>query len=499
MLALDRELAELERRRARRKLFTYYPETGPLRRGVYPKHLEFFRAGRDFQERCAMAANRIGKTEGMGGYECALHLTGRYPDWWPGRRFDRPVKAIVAGKLKESTRDIVQEKLFGPILYRGGGKAFAGTGLVPGDDIAKALWRTGINPPMADTVYVVHWKEGQPDGYSICKLKSYEQGRAVFEGFEADVFWGDEEPPWEVYDEAMIRLMTTGGLSMLTYTPLDGITEVVELFMPGIGIGPVPESTTKYTVNAGWDDAPHLSPEEIAKRRAETPKRLLAARSQGLPVLGSGLIFPVDDDGIVVDPFPLPDHWPRICGQDFGWDHPHANVWLAWDRETDTVYVYDEYAASESSAPIHASAIKARGDWIPVAWPADGLQHEKGSGTQLAGQYRAEGVAMLHEHARFPEVGESTETESSRVSVEAGLNEMLTRMETGRWKVFRACQGWLKEKAIYRRDKKGKIVKTNDDRIDASRYGLMMLRFARTRPVARDSLSGYYGRKAGWR
>src|ERR1700744_4932602 len=84
----------------------YFPETGPLRRELYPKHLEFFRAGLEHRERLMLAANRVGKTEGIGGYESALHLTGRYPDWWEGRRFDRPIQAWVAGASNETTRDI---------------------------------------------------------------------------------------------------------------------------------------------------------------------------------------------------------------------------------------------------------------------------------------------------------------------------------------------------------------------------------------------------------
>ncbi|MGL5630947.1 MAG: hypothetical protein ACRDD3_01195, partial [Azovibrio sp.] len=72
-------MEEQERRRKRRLIETLYPETGPLRRELYPKHLEFFQAGARYRERCAMAANRVGKSFGMGGYETALHLTGLYP------------------------------------------------------------------------------------------------------------------------------------------------------------------------------------------------------------------------------------------------------------------------------------------------------------------------------------------------------------------------------------------------------------------------------------
>jgi hypothetical protein len=133
-------LEERERRRRRRKLWTYYPEAGPLRRALYPKHLAFFAAGAQHRERLMLAANRIGKTEGIGGYETTLHLTGLYPEWWQGRRFIWPVRAWMAGKTNETTRDILQMKMFGETTYVFGRKRLAGPGLVPGEAIGAVAW-----------------------------------------------------------------------------------------------------------------------------------------------------------------------------------------------------------------------------------------------------------------------------------------------------------------------------------------------------------------------
>lgn len=72
--------AELQARERENHIDWFYPDTGPLRRELYPKHLEFFGAGAVHRERCMLAANRVGKTEGVGGYETVLHLTGEYPN-----------------------------------------------------------------------------------------------------------------------------------------------------------------------------------------------------------------------------------------------------------------------------------------------------------------------------------------------------------------------------------------------------------------------------------
>lgn len=222
------ELLEEKRRRAsRRKLFTYYPDAGPLRRELYPKHMEFFAAGAEYRERCFLAANRIGKTEGAGGYETALHLTGRYPDWWQGRRFDKPVKWWAAGKTNETTRDIIQAKLFGDITFAGTRKTVAGTGLIPGEDIGTIAWKQGVQD-LIDTVRIKH----ASGGWSKLGLKSYQQGRGSFEGTEQDGIWLDEEPPIDIYGECLIRTATTGGLIYLTFTPLEGMSQTVLSFLP---------------------------------------------------------------------------------------------------------------------------------------------------------------------------------------------------------------------------------------------------------------------------
>ena len=225
-------------------------------------------------------------------------------------------------------------------------------------------------------------------------------------------------------------------------------------------------SPTKYLVMAGWDDTPHMDEKTKRELLEATPVHLRMARSKGIPIPGSGLIFPIDESTITVDPFPIPAHWPRLVGWDFGWDHPSAGAWLAWDRDTDTVYLYDHHRESEINVGQHADAIKSRGAWIPVAWPHDGLQHEKGSGIQLSQQFREKGVKFLQHWAQFIESGMDHETVAAKTSVEAGLSMMLTRMKEGRFKVFSTVSPFFEEMRLYHR-KDGKIVKVRDDLISA--------------------------------
>lgn len=232
---LHRLLREIDNRLARDRLSKYYPDETTEWRGetfharhLYPKHIEFFEAGAEYRERCAMAANRVGKTEGMGGYETAIHLTGQYPEWWPGRKFNRPIRAWAAGKTNETTRDIIQSKMLGDVLGSGASKRVAGTGLIPGDRLGTITWKQGV-ADLVDTIKVRHIS----GGWSTLGLKSYQQGRGSFEGTTQHVIWLDEEPPLAVYSECLIRTATVNGIVMLTFTPLEGMSETVLQFMPG--------------------------------------------------------------------------------------------------------------------------------------------------------------------------------------------------------------------------------------------------------------------------
>ena len=229
----------------------------------------------------------------------------------------------------------------------------------------------------------------------------------------------------------------------------------------------------RYCIMADWDDVPHLSADQKTKLWESIPEHEREARSKGIPSLGSGAVFPVPDELIKTGDMAIPLHWPQINGLDFGWDHPTAAVNIAWDRDADCVYVCKTYRQAKATPVIHAAAIKPWGDWIPCAWPHDGYQHDKGSGLALADQYRAQGLNMLDEHATHAEGGFGTE---------AGIMEMLDRMQTGRLKVFQSLNDWFDEKRMYHRDQ-GKIVKINDDLMSATRVGVMMLREAITKPT----------------
>lgn len=237
-LRLMEAAEEWERREQRNRFKHYFSDARHEWRGdvyparhEYPRHLECLRAGADYRERCFMAGNRCGKSQ-LGAFEATAHLTGLYPDWWEGARFTRPVSVWAAGKTYETTRDIVQRELLGPIAGARASRTVSGTGMVPGERIGSVTWRQGVSD-LVDVAQIRH----ASGGWSSLGLKAYQQGRGAFEGTAKHFIWLDEEPPADIYGECVIRTMTTGGRVLLTFTPLEGMSDVVLAFMQGQEIG----------------------------------------------------------------------------------------------------------------------------------------------------------------------------------------------------------------------------------------------------------------------
>ncbi|WP_245164000.1 terminase large subunit domain-containing protein [Bradyrhizobium elkanii] len=445
---LDKVEAILSREKNRRstenKLKYYKP---------YPKQNVFHMAGASHRERLFRAANQVGKTW-AGGFEAAMHATGRYPDDWQGRTFDEPIAAWVGSPTGETLRDGPQRILLGRVGQHG-------TGTIPKDAIREKIPGRGVSD-LIDTL-VIKWGGGgdvqAPD--SIIGLKSYVQGREKWQGETLHWVWFDEEPPEDIYTEGLTRTNVKQGSVWLTFTPLLGMSEVVRRFL----LEPSPD---RHDTNMTIEEAEHFTPEQRRQIIASYPAHEREARTKGVPILGSGRIFPVSEESITCEPFAIPNHFHRLGAMDFGWDHPFGAVELAWDADQDIVYVVKAHRLREATPVTHAAAIRSWGK-LPWVWPRDGRRETlEGAGIALAQQYTDQALNMLPVHAQF---------EDGSVSVEAGLMDMLNRMETGKFKVFSTLLDWFEEFRLFHR-KDGKVVKLGDDLLSATRYGVMMLRFA---------------------
>jgi phage terminase large subunit-like protein len=417
-----------------------YPSEGQYSRKHYAKHLEFFAAGARQTERAVLGGNRVGKTL-MGAYETTCHLTGRYPPWWAGKRFKTPTSGWAAGDTSKTVKEIMQRKLLGAPEQ-------PTAGMIPKDLIIKTQNKAGV-PDAIETIQVRH----ASGGISVLTLKSYDQKRISFQGTAQHFIWLDEEVDEGIYTECTMRTMKTtgfdGGIVYLTFTPLMGLSEVVQMFVPdGETVSP-----DRFVIFISWDDIPHLDAKEKEDRARKIPAFQREARTKGIPQLGAGAIYPVEESEILIRPFDIPKHWLRGYGMDVGWNVTAA-IFAAYDQETSTMYLTSEYYKGECEPSIHAAEIRQRGAGFPGFIDPAARGRSQVDGEQLLNNYRNLGLNLtLAENA-----------------VESGIFNIWDAMVNGKFKVFTHLESWKAERRLYRRDTKGKVVKEKDHLMDASRY-----------------------------
>lgn len=426
-----------------------------------PKHKAFFEAGKDYPERLFMAGNRVGKSI-AGCYELACHLTGNYPSWWNGHRFDGPIQAWAIGKDAKAVRDTIQKELLGPI-------GEWGTGMLPAHTLGKSFGLQGT--PQAIDIIKIRHKNG---GWSELGFKNYQQEIGSFMGTSRHAVWLDEECPIEIYNECNIRTATVDGIMLVTFTPLDGLTPMVVNFCKRadflVGAKPivavddaedwdeeaaymVGADTPKAVVQAGWNDAPWLSDTMKQRLLEDTPLHLRQARMEGVPAMGSGNVYPTPLEEILVDPFEIPSSWPRMYALDVGWNRTAA-VWGALDPVTDTLYFFAEHYLGKEVPAVHGYAIRSHGEWQHGVIDPAAHGRSPTDGAQLIRTYKDLGLIL------YPAKNE----------VESGVLNLGQRFAVGKAKVFKNLINFQKEYLLYKRDKNGKIVKENDHLMDCARY-----------------------------
>lgn len=466
VLELLKSQEKLKREQRFRKLFTFKP---------YPKQKEFYGYGATHDERLLSAGNQVGKSE-AGAFEFACHMTGRYPPWWIGKRYTRPIRAWIAGESTTAVRDIQQNKLCG----KPGVLDDLGTGMIPLEDFVE---RPSTSRGATDAFDTMQVKWHDPDGKhrpgntSTATFKSYEQGRTKFQGEPMDLIWGDEEMPMDIYSECLARLTATKGMMYITFTPLKGRTDLVIRFWDE-------EDSDRIKVQMAFEDAAHIDPEDYEKILKRYPAHERDARSKGVPLLGSGRIFSYPMEMLQWNvPTYIPLTWKKLWGIDFGIGHPFAAVLALYDADNDIIYIYDGFRLADNLPIVHAQRMKEMGAAVPVAWPQDGTAREK-SGETVSNLYKKAGLLMHSEHATWTDGGYGTE---------AGILEMQQRIETGKFKVASHLSDWFDEYQNYHR-KNGEIVKVHDDLMSATRMVIMMKRIGRPVALGKGGRIDEYGR-----
>lgn len=219
-------------------------------------------------------------------------------------------------------------------------------------------------------------------------------------------------------------------------------------------------------VQIGWGDCPWLDEKTKSDLLASVPPHLRQAVVNGTPSLGTGAVYPIPLEDVVMRPSEvgeIPAYYRRVYAVDVGW-HRTAAVFLALNPDDDVIYVYSEYYGTKQEPEIHAARInKIANNWIPGVIDPAANQRSKVSGEQLIRIYNKLGLKLR----------------PADNTIEAGINEVWSRLASGRLKFYPNTPNLQNEYLLYRFDEEGKIVKEHDHLMDALRYAVMAINMAR--------------------
>ncbi len=115
--------------------------------------------------------------------------------------------------------------------------------------------------------------------------------------------------------ERLTRTNRYGQLSLLTFIPLMGMSQVVEKFVKN-------PSKAQKVVTMTIHDVAHYTDEEKARIVESYPEHEREARAKGITTMSRGRIFQISEATLKCQPFACPNHFYVINGQDFSWDYP---------------------------------------------------------------------------------------------------------------------------------------------------------------------------------
>ena len=432
--------SEQKRRREQDALARY--NTGGKR---HKKQIAFHRCKK--RNRWVFGGNRSGKTE-CGAAETVYLARGIHP-----YRKNKPnVFGWVVSPTAQVQRDVAQKK----VLHY----------LRP-DWIADIVMTSGRKDSPQTGVIDQIVVKNVFGGTSVIGFKSFDQGREKFQGSSLDFVWFDEEPPKEIYEECLMRVIDKRGDIFGTMTPLKGLTFLYE----EIYLNRKNNSEIWYEFME-WADNPYLSPKEIKLMESTLDESTLQSRKLGRFCTREGLVYPEFDERVhVVQPFPVPPDWQDNISIDPGLKNPLSAHWYAVDYD-DNVYVIAEHYAAGKDIDYHAQAIHAMSE--SLGWKRDGkgrvsaLIDSAAQQRTLASQKSVAELFYERDILANPRVEKDLFSGISRVKSYLNRGNGLPDLY-----IFSSCPNLIREIKSYFWGSGDAPVKRDDHAMDELRYYLM--------------------------
>jgi len=416
-----------------------------------------------------LAANRIGKTVST-CYETAYHLTGRYPDWWTGHRFDKPITVMVAGEGWSQVALVLQQELLGTPDVKL--REQIGTGAIPRDCIVTDTMRgDGAN---CIGVEIRHASGGK----SYLLFANYTQEVRQLQGFKLNLAVFDEQPPDDFFSEIVTRTATTQGMVLCSFTPLKGLNGLVSKFWNR-------EQGYDY-VRVSWDDVPEYDPWGEPFLLMETRRQLerdylpheREARMQGKPIQGKGAVFQIRDWPTYKTgdyDFRSMPNLHRIIALDLGLVNDKTVISLVyWDPYERTAWLHKQIIVQgvEEAVPTQYVNHLLRPEVFgtPIVLPPDASTPGRYtmSATSIRELFESYELNVLPRPIMNPPDSEGRVTNHKSY----GINQMRQMLEVGSLMVNENCVEFLNEARNYYVDSQGRF-SDPDDCIDSARYAIL--------------------------
>ena len=406
-----------------------------------------------------IGGNRSGKTVG-GGTETVMRLIGKHK-----YRSDLPL-GVVRGRMV--TVDIEEgiKKIAIPEISK----------WVPTRYLQDGSW---------DKSYDRQSRTLTLTNGSSLEFMSYEQATEKFAGTSRHFIWFDEEPPKEIFNECMMRLVDTNGDWFITMTPMIEMSWTKDEIYD-----PVKDNIRDdiYVLEVNTEENPFISIEALDRLtsvgQSDSEKQ---ARRSGRYITHTGRIYgptvfsgeyAKDGGNIIEDPLKYHDIWRTLMQYEHFamWDHglnnPTAILFACYDTEG-RIFVYDELYMQNKVIREYASIFRNRVNELGVTL-----------------QYIVGDPAIQN---RLPNSGTSIQTEYAECGVNialgnndvrAGISRVQGRFAKRLLFISERCVNTLRERDNYRWDRyashkiearrnaRDQPLKRNDHAMDALRYGV---------------------------
>ena len=439
---------ELKKRRADDKLSGY--NAG---RKKHRKQLAFHKCKK--RNRWVFGGNRSGKTE-CGAVECIWLARGIHPY----KKNKKDVFGWVVSLSQQVQRDVAQAK----ILH-----------YLPKSWIADITMLSGRkDSPESGVIDQLKIKNAF-GGVSTIGFKSCDQGREKFQGSSLDFVWFDEEPPRDVYEECLMRVMDKKGEIFGTMTPLKGKTFIYnEIYLNRRNN---PEVWCEFMQ---WADNPFLSRAETELLEKSLDKTVLDSRKFGRFSQGAGLVYPEFDPAVhVIEPFDVPKEWQDCISIDPGLNNPLSAHWYCVDWDGN-VYVVAEHFESGRDLDYHAQKIKSI--CADLGWKSDSGGRVYALIDSAANQRTLSGQKSVAELFRERGIMVDANVEKDVFSGVSRVKSFLKGSGGGKLYVFSDCVNMIEEFKTYCFGAGDMPVKRDDHCMDELRYYIM----SRPRPPKKE-------------